>query len=225
MNPTRMCELLVGLPEVNVLGVEAWLQVRVKIESRLDQGWCPRCGARAAVKDRPVVTLVDLPCFGRPTRLLWRKHRWVCREQQCPMGSWTIVDERIALPRATLTDRASRWVTRQVGELARSVKEVAKELGCDWHTVNDAVVTYGEALLEADTRRVGTVSALGLDETLFNRYGRWRTQVWCTSVVDVGGPGHQAKLIEVIEGRTAAAVSEWIDKQPEIWRGAIRYGV
>ena len=35
------------------------------------------------------------------------------------------------------------------------MNEVANELGCDWHTVNDTVVAYGEALLEADTERIG----------------------------------------------------------------------
>ncbi len=105
------------------------------------------------------------------------------------------------------------------------MQHVADELGCDWHTVNDAVVAYGEALLAADTERVGTVDALGLDETLFCRCGPWRVQCWCTSVVDVGGCGHPAKLIEVIDGRTATAVCEWLDEQPAVWRSAIRYGV
>ena len=39
------------------------------------------------------------------------------------------------------------------------------------------------------------------------------------------GPGHPAKLIELIEGRTAAAVSAWLDAQPAQWRAAIRWGV
>jgi len=90
------------------------------------------------------------------------------------------------------------------------VSDVAAELGCDWHTGNDAVVAYGEALLAADTDRVGQVGALGLDETLFVRTGRFRTQSWCTSITDVS-PGRQARLIEVIQGRTAAEVSGWID--------------
>lgn len=85
-----------------------------------------------------------------------------------------------------MTDRAARWATKQVGRHGRAVSEVADELGCDWHTVNDAVVTYGEALLGADTERVGTVEALGLDKTLFVRLGRFRSQHWCTSIVDVG---------------------------------------
>ena len=61
------------------------------------------------------------------------------------------------LPRQLLTTRAARWATFQVGRHARSVSEVAGELGCAWHTVNATVVAYGEALLEADVDRFGAV--------------------------------------------------------------------
>jgi len=46
---------------------------------------------------------------------------------------------------------------------------VARELGCDWHTVNGGILTCGEALLEADTDRIGQVTALGMDATSFAR--------------------------------------------------------
>ncbi|MFN8103935.1 MAG: transposase [Acidimicrobiia bacterium] len=222
-----MCELLVGLADVAVTGVDdvAGAPIRVHVESRQDQGWCRDCGVRAGVKDRTRVALVDLPCFGRPVRLVWHKHRWQCRQHECAAGSWTVTDDRIAARRAGLTDRAGRWVTKQVGKLGRSVNEVAKELGCDWHTVNDAVVAYGEALLEADTERVGQVDAVGLDETLFLRQGPRHHKQWCTSVVDVGINDYDATLIEVVEGRTARAVSAWLDEQPQAWKEAIRFGV
>ena len=45
-----------------------------------------------------------------------------------------------------MTDRAGRWATEQVGRYARAVNEIAKELGCDWHTVNDVVIAYGEGI-------------------------------------------------------------------------------
>ena len=61
---------------------------------------------------------------------------------------------RIAAPRAKVNDRAGRWVTAQVGSDGRSVAEVARELGCDWHTVMDAVVVFGEPLID-DTNRFG----------------------------------------------------------------------
>jgi transposase len=127
--------------------------------------------------------LVDLPAFGRPAVLVWHKRRWRCPESDCEVGTWTETDPRIAAVRSKVTDRAGRWVTGQVGRDGRAVSEVARQLGCDWHTVMDAVVAYGTPLVNAPDR-IGTVTALGLDETLFVRKGRWRTRNWCTSIVD-----------------------------------------
>jgi len=83
-----------------------------------------------------------LAAFGRRTRLVWRKHRWACRNVSCRRRSWTAKEPTIAAPRPVLTDRAGRWATEQVGRCGRSVEEIAVELGCDWHTVNDAVIAY-----------------------------------------------------------------------------------
>ena len=41
-------------------------------------------------------------------------------------------------------------------------------VGCDWHTVMDAVVVYGQPLID-NPDRFGAVTAVGLDETLFAR--------------------------------------------------------
>lgn len=226
-NPTRMCELLVGLPAVHVLGVDdrdgAPLVVHIE-SSREDLRRCPACGARGHLKDRSAVVLVDLPSFGRPARLVWHKQRWNCPSAACPATTWTVTDDAIAPKRSRLTDRAARWATRQVGRAGRPVAEVARELGCDWHTVMDAVRAYGEALLAADSARTAGVEALGLDETLFVRRGERHQKHWATSVVDGGSKGHETRLIEVIEGRTAKAASSWIDEQPAEWRDAIRWG-
>jgi hypothetical protein len=53
-----------------------------------------------------------------------------------------------------LTDRAGRWATLQVGKWGRTVNEVATDLGCDWHTVNDTVIAYGTALVDDDPDRM-----------------------------------------------------------------------
>jgi len=93
-----MCALLVGLRDVTVLAVDdqPGEPIRVHVEPRPEPAWCQACGVRARVKDRPVRELIDLPCFGRPARLVWRTHRWCCPEPECPSGSWTHGDERIA---------------------------------------------------------------------------------------------------------------------------------
>jgi transposase len=221
-NATRMCALLVGLPDVTVLAVDdqPGEPIRVHVEFREGRPACPGCGTRAWVKDRPVIELVDLPCFGRPARLVWHKHRWRCPAPVCPAGSWTGQHPRIGAPRLATTDRAGRWATAQVGRHGRTVNEVAVELGCDWHTVNDAVIAYGTPLVE-DPARVGAVAAVGLDEVLFARQGPWRTQAWSTQIVDV----HHGQLLDVIEGRSAAGACAWFAQRPAGWCEAIDWAV
>lgn len=221
-DPIRVCELIVGLPDVNVLGVEdlgSGEPLRLHIESRSGRPRCGECGTGAEVKDRPQVELADLPAFGRPVRTVWRKHRWRCPDRECLVGSWTAVDLRIGAPRLGLTDRAGRWATTQVGKLGRTVSEVARELGCDWHTVNDAVLAYGQALLEADVDRIGQVTALGMDETLFARVGMWRRQLWSTSIVDVTG----GVLLDVVPGRGGAEPAAWLAAQGHDWLSGIEW--
>lgn len=217
-----MCELLVGLPDVNVLGLDDLVEgpLLVHIETRGDRPGCLGCGVFAQVKDRPIVELVDLPAFGRQTRLVWHKFRWCCPEVTCPVGSWTEENPEIGAPRMLMTDRAGRWVTEQVGRCARSVNEVATELGCDWHTVNDAVMAYGTALVDDDPCRIGEVSALGLDEVLFCRRGRYRRQEFSTSIVDVAA----GQLLDVVPGRGAKGPIEWLEWKGQAFCSAITVG-
>ena len=216
-DPTRMCELLVGLPDVNVLAVDDTLErLTVVIEVRGPRPLCLGCGVVARVKDRDKVLLVDLPVFGRPSRLLWRKYRWKCITTTCPMLTWTTDVPSIAASRLALTDRAGRWVTRQVGQHGRSVSDVANELDCDWHTVNNAVQAYGAPLVD-DPARIGAANALGLDETLFVREGERHHKHWATSIVDV----RRGVLLDMIEGRTAAPSIAWLAGRPQAWRDGI----
>ena len=178
-DPTRMCALLVGLPDVTVVGVGDWPGwLRVVIVTELERPAC--CGRAAWRHGIREVVLVDLPVFGRPARLAWRKQRWRCGACR---RSWTEQQPGIASSRCQLTTRAAKWATLQVGRHGRSVAEVATDLGCDWHTVMDAVVIYGTPLVD-DPARFGAVSAVGLDETLFAREGRFRRQRWSTQIVD-----------------------------------------
>ena len=222
-NPTRVCELIVGLGDVDVLGVEdvAGEPLVVHIRCRGARPRCGGCGGVVWSKGSELVGLVDLPAFGRPVGLVWHKRRWQCPAVGCDVRSFVETDERIAPPRGKLTSRAGRWATVQAGRFGRPVGHVADDLGCDWHTVSDAVCAWGEALLAADGERVGDVEALGLDETLYKREGRWRTRRWCTSIVDV----QRGQLLDIVPGRDAAAPKEWLLGRPEEWRQNVAWGV
>ena len=212
-----MCELLVGLGDVEVVGVddEASGPLVVDVWTR-HRPVCWGCGAGVRSKGVRPQTLVDLPAFGRPARLVWHKRRWRCGAA----GSFTETNDEIASVRSALTTRAVRWATRAVGRDGRAVSDVATELGCGWHTVNDAVLAWGERLLAADTERVGSVEALGLDETLFARHSRWGTRRWCTSIVDVCG----GQLLDIVAGRDAETPIRWLLTQPQAWRDNIAWG-
>jgi transposase len=159
------------------------------------------------------VELVDLPVFGRPARLVWRKQRWRCPTCR---RTWTEQCPAIASARCGLTTRAGRWATWQVGRHGRSVSEVAVDLSSDWHTVMDAVVLFGRPLVD-DPARFGTVNALGLDETLFAREGPFRRQLWSTQIVDV----RRGQLLDVVAGRDAAGPCAWLAARPDGWRAGI----
>jgi len=98
---TRMCALLVGLPDVVVVGVgewPQWLSITVTIV-----GERPACVCGGAVHRHGIrkVVLVDLPAFGRPTRLAWRKQRWRCSAcGRC----WCDEHPEIATARCTVDD-------------------------------------------------------------------------------------------------------------------------
>ncbi len=216
-----MCELLVGLPAVRVLGIddEAGGPLSVHVETITDRPTCSGCGGPATLKDRDVVELIDLPAFGRRTRLVWHKHRWCCRQLACAVGSWTGQDPAIAASRLTMTDRAGRWVTEQIGRFSRSVNELADELGCDWHTVNDTMIAYGTALVDDDPDRLGETDAVGIDEVLFVRLGPWHTKQWATSIVDV----RAGRLLDVVPGRDHKEPCAWFDARSPEWLARIEW--
>lgn len=141
IDPRRMCELLVGLGDVDVVGVDVpepgWLVVVVA--AREERPSCGRCGTAAWVKDRREVDLADLPAFDQRVILRVIRTRWCCPAFRCGIGSWTLEHPEIAPAGQKLTTRAGRWATEQVGRYARSVSEVAAALGTDWHTINDAM--------------------------------------------------------------------------------------
>ncbi len=218
--PSQIVQALVGLKNVRVLAYQrTGPDVELLIEQREVVQFCPSCGARAQVKDRPVVRYVDLPVFGTPMTLAWRKHRLCCPHEGCLRKSWTPGDHRIAAKNCRLTTRCAKWATEQVGR-GRAVSDVAGELNCDWHTINDAVTSYGEALLEADTKRLTLTTAIGLDETSFVKLRTQRARQYCTTVADVAH--HQ--ILEILPTKDFRDVARWVNDQPGSWKGKIRFG-
>ena len=215
-----MCGLLVGLGEVEIVGVddEQAVSLRVHVRCRSARHPCSGCGKPLWSKGERPVVLVDLPVFGRPVRLVWHKRRWRCPRSGCGVGSFAEQAAQIAPERALLTTRAGRWATRRAGR-GDAIGDIAAALGCGWHTVNASVRRWGSALLAVDTQRVSQVSALGLDETLFCRRGRFNKRARPAGIVDV----RRGQLLDIVPGRTAKGPARRLSDQPASWLAGIRW--
>jgi transposase len=214
---TGLAEALVGLDGFRVLAVtETSDELIVEIETTADVVGCGECGTRAEAHERMAVAVRDLPCFGRPARLVWNKRRWRCVETDCAAKTWTETSEHVS-SRQLLTRRAGAEACRQVGENARPVSELAEELGVCWWTVMSAVIEHGTPLVDAPDR-VGVVTQLGIDETSWLKATPSHPTLFATGLVDLD----QRIVIDMVEGNTAGDLRRWCAQQDPEWLAGIR---
>ncbi len=214
---TGLAEKMLGLDGFKVLEVdETAAEVVITVETTVDVAGCATCGTRAEPQDRKRTDIRDLPCFGRPARLVWIKRRWRCADPDCESKTWTEESDCVP-PRAVLTVRAGEEATRQVGELAMPVAVVARELGVCWWTVMNAVTTHGTPLVE-DENRVGRVRHLGIDETTFLSATPDHRTVYATGLVDLKAK----QMIDMVKGNTAADLRQWCQNRHPAFCGAVR---
>jgi transposase len=198
-------------------------RVKVLIEQLVREAPCPECGVfTAAVKDRPVMRLKDLPASGQAVELWWRKRRLICVEPLCPRKSFTQTSTAVR-PRGRVTERLRDRVATAIASSNRAVSDVAAEYTVSWRTAHKALVAAAARWLPEPS----PTSRLGIDETRF-RSIRWvldgitwkRSDPWLTSFVDCSrdGPG---SLLGLAPGRTGACVRGWLGEQSAAFREAI----
>jgi hypothetical protein len=210
-----LAEALLGLEGFRVLAVVETVELMVLVETTADFTGCGACGVRAVAHERMDVEVRDLACFGRPVRLVWRKRRWRCIDPDCDAGTWTEVSSAVS-SRHVLTQRAGAEACRQVGMNARSVADLARELGVSWWTVMDAVDEHGTPLVE-DRDRVGPVRQLGVDETSFLAATPKHATIYATGLVDL----EATIIIDMVEGNAAADLRRWTRGADPQWLAGI----
>jgi transposase len=210
---------LLGFAGFEVLAaVEVGGEVEVVVETAAEPVACAGCGVIATAKDRRPVWVRDLPVGGCPVVVCWVKRIWCCRQELCPVRTWTEQHEAIA-PRAALTERARAWALEQVGRCDSAVSEVAADLAVAWHTVMRQVRDRGIRLVD-DPARLAGVNAVGVDETAFLRGTGTHPTMFVTGIADLTA-GRPARLLDVVEGRSGTVLGGWLARRDEPWRDAI----
>lgn len=141
-------------------------RLRVEVESAPGPMGCHVCGVIAYSHGRRDVELVDIPCFGRPVQVVWRKRTWRCAQPGCAGGSFTEQNDALAPARALLTTRACWWAIGQIRREHASVAGIARALGT-WNTVWRSIAPLLRAMA-ADESRFDGVKALGVDEHIWH---------------------------------------------------------
>lgn len=208
-----MEEFVVGA-QVEVDG-EVWLAV----ETTADVVGCEACGTRAVGHGRREVRVRDLPSGDRRVVLVWHKRLWRCPEPTCAIKTWSEQTDAIGA-RAVLSERARAEICRRVGRDGHSVAQLAREFGVGWHAAMEAVRDHGQARID-HLSRLRLPTAIGIDETSFLAANATHPTLLVTGFVDLD----RHRLIDVVAGRSAAAVSSWLQAKPPRWLDGIATAV
>jgi transposase len=209
--------VMLGLSGVRVLAVsECDGEVEQAVETADELGWCPVCGVRARLHDRRPTWVRDLPAAGWPVTLVWVKRVWRCHEPLCQMRTWTETSEAIRA-RCVLTERARREACRRVGQDGHTVASVAADFGVGWGTIMAAVRDYGTPLVD-DPDRLDHVDTVGVDETAFLAATALTGTRFAAGIVALNG---RARLLDVVEGRSATALCTWVSGRDQAWRDRV----
>ena len=194
----------------------------------LDRGrqLCPGCRRAGVYRDTVERRVTDVPMAGHPLVLRVRIRRYRCATDTCERVVFSADSSRLARPGATTTRRCAQYVLRRLVLDRTTVSAVARELGRSWDTVNTIAMTAAQDLLAAvGPARLAGVRVIGVDE---HRWAHTRHAdgdgfvtviVDLTPVVDRTGP---ARLLDLVTGRSARAMSDWLAAQSPTFRDGVK---
>src|SRR5271165_1795993 len=185
---------------------------------------CPDCGREGRYRDTVTRALTDLPAAGYPLVAQIAVPRYRCLSAECGRAVFNQDLDKLAAPRAGTTRRCARYVLRRLMIDRTTISAIAAELGVSWHTVSSIAMRATAALITATgPDRLAGVKVIGVDE---HRWAPRRrgTEGFVTLIIDLT-PTHDqtgpARLLDLVEGRSASALSSWLAAQPSDFAQAV----
>jgi len=218
----RTVELGVTITDAAVDG-----DVTVVFCDLLDDGHrhCPGCGSEGVYRDTVVRKVTDVPVVGHPLRLRVRVPRYRCTTSDCSREVFAHNTSRLARPGWSTTRRCARYILRRLMIDRATVAAVARELGLSWDTVNGIAMDATAMIVAADTTRLDGVRVIGVDEHRWSHTRRPDEDGYVTVIIDLTpvleGTG-RARLLDLVAGRSAAALKTWLADQSPQFRDQIQ---
>jgi transposase len=184
---------------------------------------CPGCGGAGVYRDTVVRKVTDLPVVGHPLRLRVRVPRYRCLTADCDREVFAHNTDRLARRGWTTTRRCARYILRRLMLDRMTVSAVARELGLSWDTVNTIALDATQTIVAADMRRLDGVRVIGVDEHRWSHTGG-HGEGFVTVIIDLTpvleGTG-RARLLDMVAGRSAHALTSWLSAQTPEFRGQV----
>jgi transposase len=218
----RTVELGVTITDAAVDG-----DVTVVFCDLLDDGrrQCPGCGSEGVYRDTVVRKVTDMPVVGHPLRLRVRVPRYRCVNTRCDREVFAHNTSQLARPGASTTRRCARYILRRLMIDRATVAAVARELGLSWDTVNTIAMDATQTIVAADITRLDGVRVIGVDEHRWSHTRRRGEDGYVTVIIDLtpvlDGTG-RARLLDLVPGRSAAALTSWLSAQTAQFRDQVQ---
>ncbi len=179
-------------------------EVLVRVTSHRQTSKCPSCATpSAAIHSSYRRKPLDLPCAGRPIRLLLTVKKFFCRVPDCPrkifverLPDLIAVSSRLTMRLRTAVQEISLATCGKGGE------RLAGKLGMP---LCDATLLWSLYLVPLP--EVGQVEVIGIDDWSYRRGKRYGT-----IIVDL----RTHKIIDLLPARTVDSVVAWLEAHPEV---------
>jgi len=120
--------------------------------------------------------------------------------------------------------RCARYILRRLMIDRATVAAVARELGLSWDTVNTIAMDATQHIVAADAPRLNGVRVIGVDEHRWSHTHRPGEDGFVTVIIDLTpvleGSG-RARLLDLVPGRSAAALKTWLSAQAAAFRDQV----
>ena len=192
----------------------------------LDDGQrgCPGCGGEGRYRDTMIRSVTDVPVVGHPLRLQVRVPRYRCVNTACEREVFAHNTSRLARPGWSTTRRCARYICHRLMIDRATVAAVARELGLSWDTVNTIAMDATQQIVATDTTRLDGVRVIGVDEHRWSHARRPGEDGYVTVIIDLTpvleGTG-RARLLDLVPGRSAAALKSWLADQSQAFRDRV----
>lgn len=218
----RTVELGVRIVDAALAGETTVLWCELLIDG---PGRCPGCGIAGVYRDSIERRVSDVPVVGHPLELRVRLPRYRCVHDGCDREVFCHDTSRLARPGWSTTRRCAQYILRRLAMDKATVSAVARELGRSWDTVNAIAVEATQTLLlTAGPARLDGVRVIGVDEHKWSHVLGADADGFVTVITDLtpvlAGQG-PARLLDMVAGRSAAAMSGWLDERSPEFRAAV----